>query len=297
MRQIISIEALEVLDAIERKGSFAAAAEELYRVPSAITYTVQKLEQDLGVTLFRREGRRSVLTPAGRQMLSEGRRILDAATALTESTKRVASGWEPRLNIAVESYFPLESVYPLLKEFYEVYPDIEFNLYKEVLAGTWDALLSGRADLVIGAPDLPLIQKGISTVPLCEVESVLVAAPGHPATRLPQPISREELDRFRTVIARDSSQNLAPQTRGLQTKHAVISVPDMEAKIRAHCHGLGVGTVPRYRVEKLLERGELVELAMIDSIPPAEFLMGWRTTNRGKALQWLVAAVQERWRF
>lgn len=39
-----SIEALLVLDAIERKGSFAAAAHELHRVPSALTYSVQKLE-------------------------------------------------------------------------------------------------------------------------------------------------------------------------------------------------------------------------------------------------------------
>jgi len=43
----ISLEALEVLEAIERKGSFASAANALYRVPSAISYTVQKLEGDL----------------------------------------------------------------------------------------------------------------------------------------------------------------------------------------------------------------------------------------------------------
>ena len=58
-----------MLDAIDRKGSFAAAAAALYRVPSAVTYTVQKLEDDLGLPVFRREGRRSVLTPAGRVLL------------------------------------------------------------------------------------------------------------------------------------------------------------------------------------------------------------------------------------
>ena len=55
----LSLDGLLVLDAIARKGSFAAAAEELHRVPSAITYTVQKLEQDLGVTLFDRSGHRA----------------------------------------------------------------------------------------------------------------------------------------------------------------------------------------------------------------------------------------------
>lgn len=63
MKHPVTLEALEVLDAIDRKGSFAAAANALYRVPSAISYNVQKLEQDLGVVLFKREGRRSLLTP------------------------------------------------------------------------------------------------------------------------------------------------------------------------------------------------------------------------------------------
>ena len=55
MKYPITLDALEVLDAIDRKGSFAAAANELFRVPSAISYTVQKLEQDLDVVLFRKE--------------------------------------------------------------------------------------------------------------------------------------------------------------------------------------------------------------------------------------------------
>ncbi|HEX6413615.1 MAG TPA: LysR family transcriptional regulator, partial [Burkholderiales bacterium] len=44
----LSLEGLQILDAISRRGSFAAAAEELFRVPSTITYAVQKLEEDLG---------------------------------------------------------------------------------------------------------------------------------------------------------------------------------------------------------------------------------------------------------
>ena len=65
----LTLDALIVLDAIDRKGSFAAAAEELHRVPSAITYTIQKLEQGLDVVLFDRSGHRAHLTPAGRKLL------------------------------------------------------------------------------------------------------------------------------------------------------------------------------------------------------------------------------------
>ncbi len=73
---------LEILDAIDRQGSIAAAAEKLHKVPSAVTYSVHKLEQDLWVSLFGKEERRSVMTPAGQLLLSEGRELLAAARRL-----------------------------------------------------------------------------------------------------------------------------------------------------------------------------------------------------------------------
>ncbi|WP_372809676.1 LysR family transcriptional regulator, partial [Litorivivens sp.] len=69
----LTLEALEVLSAIERAGSFAAAAEQLHKVPSAVTYAVQKLAQELGVQLFNKEGRRAVMTPAARLLVAQGR--------------------------------------------------------------------------------------------------------------------------------------------------------------------------------------------------------------------------------
>jgi len=84
---------LEVLDAIDRKGSFVAAGNELFRVPSAISYTVQKLEQDLDVVLFRMEGRKAVLTQAGQVLLEQGREILEATERLAVAAKKSHSGF------------------------------------------------------------------------------------------------------------------------------------------------------------------------------------------------------------
>jgi len=151
MKNVLTKEVLEVLDAIDRKGSFAAAADALYRVPSAITYTIRKLEEDLNITLFTKEGRRAVMTPTAKILLNEGRQILNALEELENKAIEIDSGWEPQLNVAIDSIFPLESVYPLLKTFYEQHPRVEINLYEEVLGGAWEAITSGRADLVIGA--------------------------------------------------------------------------------------------------------------------------------------------------
>src|SRR6187549_600857 len=115
----ISIDALLALDAIDRKGSFAAAAHELHRVPSALTYTVQKLEEDLDVLLFDRRGHRAKLTTAGRELLTEGRHILRAAGALEAHVKRVATGWEADLRIAYDDVIPARAIFSLAHEFHQ----------------------------------------------------------------------------------------------------------------------------------------------------------------------------------
>ncbi|HUG71856.1 MAG TPA: LysR family transcriptional regulator, partial [Steroidobacteraceae bacterium] len=61
----ISLEALQVLDAIARRGSFSAAGEELHRSASTLSYSIGKLEKDLGVQVFDRGGHRAKLTTAG----------------------------------------------------------------------------------------------------------------------------------------------------------------------------------------------------------------------------------------
>ncbi len=139
----LTLDALTVLDAIDRKGSFAAAAEELHRVPSAMTYAVQKLEEDLDVLLFDRSGHRAQLTEAGKQLLSEGRHLLHAAAELEARVKRVATGYEVELRIAVDDVIPMERLYPLFGEFYVQDCGTRLRILMEVYGGAWDALVTG----------------------------------------------------------------------------------------------------------------------------------------------------------
>ena len=148
----LSIEALEVIDAIDRKGSFAAAAESLYRVPSALTYTIRKLEDDLGITLFDRSGHRAALTEAGAELLKEGRYLLDAAQALECRVRRVATGVETDITLAVSDLFNFKPILDLLEAFYAQGLGTRVKLLREVYGGSWDVLQSNRADISIGAP-------------------------------------------------------------------------------------------------------------------------------------------------
>ena len=136
-RNPISIEVLETLDAIDRRGSFAKAAEELNKATSAVSYAVQKLEEQLGIALFQRHGRRSVLTPAGQLILGEGREILQTTARLANKAKELATGWEPRISIAVESLQSYPAFFGVLHEFLREHSTIEIDVCESVLNGGW----------------------------------------------------------------------------------------------------------------------------------------------------------------
>ena len=93
-------EALTMMDAIARNGSFAAAARELGRVPSALTYSVRQLEESLDVLLFDRKSGQAKLTAAGQELLSEGRRLLAEMAGVANRVRRVATGWDTELTMA-----------------------------------------------------------------------------------------------------------------------------------------------------------------------------------------------------
>ena len=288
MKHPITLDALEVLDAISRKGSFAAAANELFRVPSAISYTVQKLEQDLGVIVFRKEGRKAVLTQAGNLLLEQGREILEATQRLALATKKAHSGFEPVFNIAIDSILDFGFIYPLIKEFYEVLPDIEINIYEEVLGGAQEAILNNRADLVIGLGDETVPGKSIKYQKLQQIEWLFVVAPGHDLTKVPLPLSQQLIEQHRFVVVRDSSKDQAPQSRRVFSKRPVLSVPSMSEKINAQYLGLGVGFLPAHRIQDELEAGKLIALPVANMNPIENMNMAWKTTNKGKVLGWFI---------
>ena len=289
----ISLEALFIIDAISRKGSFAAAAEELHRVPSALTYNVQKLEQDLGVQLFNRSGHRAVLTEAGEELLREGRHLLQAADALEARVKRVATGYEAELRIAVSDLIPLRDFYPLVAAFYAESCGTRLRLLKEVYGGCWDALASGRADLAVGAPGEGPAGGGFASRVLGVIEFEFVVAPSHPLAVYSEPLSSEDIIRYRAISAADSSRNLPPRTSGLITGQDVLTVPDMAAKIEAHCQGLGVGYLPRYVAKQEAKAGRLMIKQVEAYKPEVQLFFAWRSNHQGRALQWWVNQLEK----
>lgn len=290
----LTLDALTVLDAIDRKRSFAAAAEELHRVPSAITYAIQKLEDELDMPIFDRRGHRAQLTTAGRELLAEGRQLLEAARALEDRVKRVATGFEVELRIAVDDMIPIAQLLPLFEEFYREACGTRLRVLTEVYGGAWDALASNRADIVIGAPGEGPAGGGYATRPLGAVQWQFMVAPTHPLAHAPEPIPPQEIRKHRSVAAADSSRNLPPRTAGLLSGQDVLTVPDLRSKILCQCAGLGVGYLPVNLARAEIKAGRLRVKEVLEPKPDVQLLIAWRTGNRGMALKWLRNRLQDK---
>lgn len=281
----ITLESLVVLDAIEHRGSFAAAAEQLNKVPSALSYIVQKLEEQLGVTLFEKQGRRSVLTPAGKHLLQEGRKLLVSVNSLSEQTRTIANGWESKIRIAVDTIFETDKLFECLSSFLEQHPNIEIDLREEVMNGGWEALIDDKVDLVVGAPTPMPQQKGLRSQNVCKADAVLAVTPCHPLAKSNQAITLAQLKPYRTVVIHDSAKFEVPWSVNIVEDSFRFYVCSMTQKVAAIKAGIGIGFLPRHIIRDDVELGNLVLVEVEDASKPIELCMAWKLTNRGLGLK------------
>lgn len=287
-RSPLTPEALETLERVARTGSFAGAARELGKVPSALTYSMRALEEALDVLLFDRSSRQARLTPAGQELLREGSRLLRELDSLATRVKRVATGWETAFTVALDGVVALPALLDLAQGFYAQEPPTQLILREEILSGTWEALLSGAADLAIGVVDAPLSAPQVEVRALGTLAFVFVVAPGHALARLPQPLAAGLLVGQRAVAVADSARDLTPMTIGLLPGQQVLTVPTMRHKVEAIARGLGCGWLPEPIARPWLADGRLVPRQIEGGRSSVSMGYAWRreTGPAGRAMTW-----------
>jgi DNA-binding transcriptional LysR family regulator len=287
----ISIEVLETLDAIERRGSFAKAAEELNKATSAVSYAVQKLEEQLDIPLFQRLGRRSVLTPAGRLILVEGRDILRTTRRLADKAKEVATGWEPRISIGIETLQSYPDFFDVINDFLQTFPTVEIDISECVLNGGWEALEQGRVDLLVGSPGPVPSQKGYRSVAIGRDELVPVIAAKHvlASDALTKNLGNTQnidsvIRQLRRIVIHDTSHSGITRSEGLSSDGQMFYVQNIDQKMHAILAGIGIGHLPRHRIQNYLDQGVLLPLDIEQKNNGKSFL-AWKISNKGKGLR------------
>ncbi len=293
-RDVLTPDALAMLQTIARTGSFASAARDMGMVPSALTYRVRQIEDALDVLLFDRSSRQAKMTEAGTELLREGKRLLDEIDAVANRVKRVATGWEPQFTIAIDTIIAKAPVMELCEAFFALQPPTRIRLREETLSGTLTALTSGQADLAIGvAPDSSA--SDLSSKPLGVARFVYAVAPHHPLAAMPEPLSDALIQQHRAVAVADSVQREGGLTFGLLAGQDVFTVASMQGKLDAQLRGLGGGNLPLCMVRPYIESGRLIVKRTEREARQVHIHYAWRSGERkahGRALQWWLAQLE-----
>lgn len=254
----LSFDHIRIFLAVVEQGSFSAAARSLSRAQSAVTYSIRKLEDQIGAALFDRSDYRPVLTEAGRSLLPRARRIGEEVGLFQNQARGIAGGLEPELSLVIDSMFPMDALVGALKAFQERYPTVQTRIYVESLGGAARLVqkdLCALGVLCAFASDTIALKR----IPLLEVELVMVAAPEHPLAKLDGPAPSEILRDHIQLVLTDPSGFTGDKDYGVYATQT-WRLGDLGAKHALLREGLGYGSMPAHMVEEDLAAGRLVRL-------------------------------------
>jgi LysR family positive regulator for ilvC len=264
--------------------------------PSALTRTIQRLEEELGQALFIRDNRSVSLTPAGEIFREYAE---DALQRWQELTNRLAAGEIPGGQLSL--YCSVTAVYgilpKLLGRFREEYPRVHLNLQTGDAARALVKLRNDEAEVAIAA--LPKVRPpGLEFLPLIETPLVFIGPASFPGAVIYQGdeidwqrtplimaergLSRERLDRWLT--ARQIEPNIYAQVAGNEAIIAMVSL------------GCGVGVVPRLVLENSPLREQIRILEVTPELKPFSVGVCTQTKNLANPIIRAFWTIAEQWR-
>jgi len=256
-RTRITLEQWRALVTVVDAGGYAQAAERLHKSQSTISYAVGRIEEILSVEAFTVEGRRAVLTEAGRVLYRRGKALLREAERVEDSARSLAQGQEAELRLAAEIVFPTWLLLECLQRFAVERPETRIELYESVLGGTEELLREGRVQLAICSR----VPRGFMGDPLMQVRFIAAAAPDHPLHRLGRTLTLDDLREHRHLFVRDTAtQRQLPTGRDLTEARWTFS--HKATSIRAACMGLGFAWYAEDQIREELASGQLRPLPL-----------------------------------
>ncbi|MBW8189967.1 LysR family transcriptional regulator [Neiella marina] len=248
----ISLEQWATFKAVVDCGSFASAAEMLNKSQSAVSYAIAKMEQQLPTPALAQQGRKAVLTDAGKVLYRQATNLLNQAHAVEAHANYLAAGWQAEVTLAVDAVVDMAPIIAGLAEFSAHHPETRIRLLETTLSATDDALLERTADLVYSVRVLP----GFIGKPVAESSMACVVSPAHPLASKTQPVSSDELKQFRQVVLRDGGTKRTIDVGWLQAEER-WTVSYFGTAIDIVKQGLGFAFIPLSHVVDELADGRL----------------------------------------
>lgn len=252
-----TLEQWRMFRAVVEHGGFAQAAEAIHKSQSSINHAVHKLQDQLDLPLLEVVGRKARLTDAGSLMLRRASQLLDQAEQLETIASSLAVGNEAELRIAVDEVYPQDCLAAALEQLSTEFPHTRVELLETVLSGGPEQLLQGSVDLLVAGEVPP----GFLGEPLCEIDFVAVSHPQHALQNPRRALNLQDLAGERQIVVRDSAtgQRADAGWLGAEQRWTVSHLATSIAMIE---RGMGFAWLPRTRIDALLSKGALKELAL-----------------------------------
>lgn len=246
-----------VFECIVEEGSFAKAAEKLNRAQSNISYQINKLERQLGTPLLDRSAYRAQLTPAGRAILVESKRLLAQVSHIQHLANSYLAGWEANMMVVIDGALPMEPMMRVLKQIADQAVPTKIVLQVEFLSGVQKRFQRDEASLMLVKDYVPLPSLVSEVLPV--VDNYLVVARSHPLANKKN-ASRETLLAYVELTINDSSDTAFSSKAHQFGGDRVFYLSSFADKKQALLMGLGYGWMPKFLINQELKKGELVKV-------------------------------------
>ncbi len=255
----VSLKQWRIFHAVIDCGGFAEAAKTLHLSQSTISYTVAKLQDQLGATLLKTEGRKAMLTAEGRALLERSRHVLKEAIELETFAKNLGQGWGGDVCLVVDQNFPSHLLMRALSKFSQLGRGAAHVKLSEVaMLHAEDVLRDMTVDLAI-SERVPL---GFLGEPLIEVEYLPVAHPGHPLLRLGRDITAADLAQQTQIGIGHANERDGSAASGMKQHRWFMS--SLDTVVEAVSEQLGYAWLPQHRIQRWLDQGALAPLPLGD---------------------------------
>ena len=212
----VTLDQLQILIAVADAGNFSAAARKVNRVQSAVSQSIQSLEDGLELKLFDRSSKVPRLTEAGEAIVKDARRIISGTDALRARAKNMASVAEPEISLSIEQVFPSPVLIESLRAFRERFPLVSVNLFAEGLGAPEQSLFEGNARLAIystARDGMPGFQMEF----LGDVPISAIASSGHPLAKVEGFIPQSALEEHIQLTMVDRTKRYRGVVMGTHT--------------------------------------------------------------------------------
>jgi DNA-binding transcriptional LysR family regulator len=248
----------KIFHCVAECGSFASAAEFLSVSQATVSYALTQLEELLGVTLLKLDGRKYKLTDVGGKLLRRSRVMLSDAVALEKYAAALRSGVKPEIVMAIAKEFPTRILIPALRKF-SSNPHNPKVILLEMSSGEVDrAIRENRADIAVNTTICPHFK----AEQFARIEYVAVASYEHPLTCRPGPLGPDDLVGHVHVISQSVAMtgDLPGEERPGDTHTWYVN--NVETAITAICEAIGYGWVPSFQIRDALWQGRLKTLPL-----------------------------------